>query len=152
MQYKSKNERLYHLRHINYNLYLFNVARGPSQYKDAALPYYNNHGRLTFILMEILYLRRRSLYWDRPQGVLCMSSQQYLPQHWNGSKRLPTLHCHRQPDCLFNRLLMRRSKKTPKLRVTDLCEGNSPVIGEFPAQRASNAENVSIWWRHHRKL
>ena len=25
----------------------------------------------------------------------------------------------------------------------------SPVTGEFPAQRASNAENVSIWWRHH---
>ena len=22
-------------------------------------------------------------------------------------------------------------------------------IGEFPAQRTSNAENVSIWWRHH---
>ena len=29
-----------------------------------------------------------------------------------------------------------------------LCEGNSTVTGEFPAQRASNAENVSIWWRH----
>ena len=27
------------------------------------------------------------------------------------------------------------------LRVTDLCAGNSPVTGEFPAQRASNAEN-----------
>ena len=27
--------------------------------------------------------------------------------------------------------------------------GNSPETGEFPAQRASNAENVSIWWRHH---
>ena len=26
---------------------------------------------------------------------------------------------------------------------------NSPVTGEFPAQRASNAENVDIWWRHH---
>ena len=26
--------------------------------------------------------------------------------------------------------------------VTDLCQGNSPVTGEFPAQRASNAENV----------
>ena len=26
---------------------------------------------------------------------------------------------------------------------------NSPVTGEFPAQMASNAENVSIWWRHH---
>ena len=28
-------------------------------------------------------------------------------------------------------------------------EGISPVIGESLAQRASNAENVSIWWRHH---
>ena len=27
--------------------------------------------------------------------------------------------------------------------------GNSPRTGGFPAQRASNAENVSIWWRHH---
>ena len=27
--------------------------------------------------------------------------------------------------------------------------GNLPVTGEFPAQMASNAENVSIWWRHH---
>ena len=32
---------------------------------------------------------------------------------------------------------------------TGLCVGNSPVTGEFPAQRASNAENVSISWRHH---
>ena len=27
--------------------------------------------------------------------------------------------------------------------------GISPGTGEFPAQRASYAENVSIWWRHH---
>ena len=40
-------------------------------------------------------------------------------------------------------------KKTSKLCVTGLCEGKSPMTGEFPAQRASNAENVSIWWRHH---
>ena len=38
-----------------------------------------------------------------------------------------------------------------KLRVTGLCTGNSPVTGEFPAQMASNAEYVSIWWRHHVK-
>ena len=25
----------------------------------------------------------------------------------------------------------------------------SLVTGEFPAQRATSAENVSIWWRHH---
>ena len=29
-----------------------------------------------------------------------------------------------------------------------LCKGNSPVTGEFPAQRASNAVKASIWWRH----
>ena len=36
-----------------------------------------------------------------------------------------------------------------KLRVTGLCAGNPPGTCEFPAQMASNAENVSIWWRHH---
>ena len=45
-------------------------------------------------------------------------------------------------DCLLNRLFGRRSKKTSKLRVTGLCAGNSPGAGEFPAQKASNAENV----------
>ena len=43
----------------------------------------------------------------------------------------------------------RRSKKTSKLRVTGLCEMNSPGTGEFPSQRSSNAVNVSIWWRLH---
>ena len=52
-------------------------------------------------------------------------------------------------DCLLNGLFKRRSNKTSKLRVIGLCEGNSLVTGEFPAQMASNAENVSISWRHH---
>ena len=57
---------------------------------------------------------------------------------------------HQPHDCLLNRLFRRRSKKTSKLLcVTGLCEGNSPVISEFPAQRALNVENVSIWWRYH---
>ena len=42
-----------------------------------------------------------------------------------------------------------RSKKTSKLHVTGLCAGNSLVTGEFPAQRATNADNISIWWRVH---
>ena len=49
----------------------------------------------------------------------------------------------RPHDCLLNRLFKRKSKKTSKLHVTGLCEGNSPVTGEFAPQRASNAENVS---------
>ena len=57
---------------------------------------------------------------------------------------------NQQPHhCLLSRLFRRRSKKTSKLRVAGLCVGNSPGTGEFPAQMASNAENASIWWRHH---
>ena len=59
---------------------------------------------------------------------------------------------HQPRHCLLNRLFRGRSKKTSKLRVTGLCAGNSPLTGEFPAQRASNAENVSIWWRHRDKI
>ena len=41
---------------------------------------------------------------------------------------------HQPHDCLLNRSFMRRSKKTSKLHVTGICEGNSPVTGEFPTQ------------------
>ena len=56
---------------------------------------------------------------------------------------------HQPHHWLLNCLFGHRSKKTSKLRVTGLCAGNSPGTGEFPAQMASSAENVSIWWRHH---
>ena len=59
---------------------------------------------------------------------------------------------HQHHDCLLNGLFRRWLKKTWKLCVTGLCArnaGNSPGTGEFPAQMASNAENVSTWWRHH---
>ena len=56
---------------------------------------------------------------------------------------------HQPHDCLLKRLSWRWWKETSKLRVTGLCAGNSPVTGEFPAQRASDAENVFIWWHHH---
>ena len=60
---------------------------------------------------------------------------------------------HNGHDSVSNhRLFRRRSKETSKLRVTGLCAGNLPGTGEFPAQMTSNAENVSIWWRHHGKL
>ena len=59
----------------------------------------------------------------------------------------------------LNRLFRHRSKKTSKLCVTGPCEGNSVVTGEFPAQRARNAEMFPFndvimyicnnpWWRH----
>ena len=68
------------------------------------------------------------------------------------------LWCHNERDgisndqCLnylLNCLFRCRSKETSKLRITGLCKGNSPVTSEFPAQRASNAEHIFIWWHHH---
>ena len=55
---------------------------------------------------------------------------------------------HRRLDCLLNRWFRHRSEKISMPHVTGLCEGNPPVTGGFPSQRTSNAENVSIWWRH----
>ena len=42
---------------------------------------------------------------------------------------------------------MKENIKAPP-RHWPLC-GEFTGTGEFPAQMASNAENVSIWWRHH---
>ena len=56
---------------------------------------------------------------------------------------------HQPHHCLLNPLFRRKWKKTSKLRITGLCAGNSPMTGEFPTQMGSNAENVSIRWRHH---
>ena len=71
-----------------------------------------------------------------------------LSLHWRHNE--PDGVSNHQPrDCLLNCLFKCRSKKTSKLRVTGLCVENSPGTGEFSAQKASNAENVFIWWRHH---
>ena len=50
---------------------------------------------------------------------------------------------------VYSTVIQTQIKKICMLRVTGLCARNSLVTGEFPAQMASNAENVSIWWRHH---
>ena len=91
--------------------------------------------------------------------VKCVNKDGHSQLYWRACNMLWTLlwrhsGCdgvsnHQPNDCLLNRSFRPRSKKTSKLRVTDICAGNSPVTGEFPAQMASNAENVSIWWRHH---
>ena len=80
----------------------------------------------------------------------------FVAFYWHNSNTLQWRHNghdsvsnHQPRDCLLNRLFRRQSKKTSKLRVIGLCVGNSPGTDEFSAQMASNAENVSIWWRHH---
>ena len=79
-------------------------------------------------------------------GYMCVFLVKSLISYLHLSLSCITLLSNHQPhDCLLKRLFRLRSKKTPKLRVTGLSDGNSPVTGEYPAQRASNVENVSIW-------
>ena len=73
---------------------------------------------------------------------------QWTALQWRHNGR-DSVSNHQPYDCLLNRLFRRRSKKTSKIRGIGLCAGNSPVTGKLPAQMASHAENVSIWWRHH---
>ena len=72
---------------------------------------------------------------------LCASYRSVHTLQWRHNGRGGVSN-HQRHDWLLNRLFRRRSKKTPKLRVTGFCAENSPVTG-------SNTENVSIWWRHH---
>ena len=67
---------------------------------------------------------------------------------WHDYNERDGVSNHRRLDCLRNRLFRRRSKKTSKLCYTCLYEGTPPVTGGFPSQRTSNAQNVSILWRH----
>ena len=84
--------------------------------------------------------------WEKLMGNLRIIRTYPLQWRHNGRDSVSN---YQPPVCLLSRVIRRRSKKTSKLRVTGLCVGNSPETGEFPAQRASNAENTSIWWRHH---
>ena len=86
-------------------------------------------------------VRRLRMYWDVYMYIV-------VPLQWRHNER-DGVSNHRRVHGLLNRLFRSRSKKTSKLRVTGLCEGNSPVTDEFPSQRASNTENVSIRWRHY---
>ena len=91
----------------------------------------------------LYYIFNGSSQWKQ---VFLMGSPDTL--RWRHNE-LDGVSDHQPHDCLFNRLFGRRSKKTSKLRVTGLCAGKSPGTGESPTQKASKAENVSIWWRRH---
>ena len=96
----------------------------------------------------ILWIFSRAALWDAYSSVnrnvgSAMSAKHYSKVICKGISSQLLL------DCLLNSIFRRRSKKTLKLRVTGLCEGNPPYTGGFSSQGASNAENFSIWWRHH---
>ena len=69
------------------------------------------------------------------------SIKNFLQYHYSDVIMENKVSSNHQPYyCLLTRLFGSRSNDTFKLRVTSRCSGNAPVT--------SNAENVSIWWRH----
>ena len=81
------------------------------------------------------------------EDITYVASSVICTLHWRHNER-DGVSNDQTNDCLIKRLFGHRSKKPCKLRVTGLSAGNSPVTGKFPVQRASNADNVSIRWRH----
>ena len=111
------------------------------------------HGIISMLAWCCDYLYKTLFKFNLTPASVCMEmcgvqvvSPRSLRWRHNGCDSVSN---HQPRDCFLNRLFRRRSKKTSKLRATGLCVGNSPGTGEFPAQMASNAENVSIWCRHH---
>ena len=93
----------------------------------------------------ITHIENRAVIWLQHKKK---HVEWYMSGHWRHDER-DSVSNHRHLDCLLNRLFRRRSKKTSKPRVTGPCEKNSPVTGDFPAQKDSNVEYVFILWRHH---
>ena len=90
----------------------------------------------------------RPAYWDPFRaGILSrlrLSWQTSLKRRHNERDGVSNQQPH---DCLFNRLFKAQIKENIKARRHWPLWGE--FTGDFPVQRASNAENVSIWWCHH---
>ena len=131
------------------------LERNTMKYQN--LPFWLNFDTVNFV--QHLYNRHRvgcipRLRWFLVEiATVCpvvshLNPLLVVPLRWRHHEH-DSVSNHQPYHCLLNCLFRHRSKKTSKLRVIGLCVGNSPGTGEFPAQMASNAENVSIWWRHH---
>ena len=98
----------------------------------------------------------RDYLWCSYMVLTCQSPDYHMmfsqvpisPLQWHHKGR-DSVSNHQPQDCLPNSLFGCRSKKTWKLNITGFCAWNSLGTGEFPAQRASYVENVSIWWHYH---
>ena len=104
-----------------------------------------------YIIYEWMFMHfsNQSGYWRNTDTTIhrltkTRRNEMTMSLQWrhNGRDGVSNYQPH---HCLLNRLFRHRSKKTSKLQVTGLCEGKSPATGEFPSQRANNAENVSIF-------
>ena len=83
-----------------------------------------------------------------PKPITCNLLHEHLALQWRHN-RLDSVSNHRASRLFTQQFIRAQIKETLKApRHWPLC-GEFTVTGEFPAQRARSAENVSIWWRLH---
>ena len=82
---------------------------------------------------------KSNIVCDTRETMFLLVSTWYLWGILQHRQQVAILHC------LLNCWFKRSSKKTSKLHVTGLRAWHSPVTSVFLAQKASNAENVSIF-------
>ena len=80
------------------------------------------------ICMEIENNNRIQRRWNNKR-----TAGNQLPLQWRHSE-CDGVSNHQRLDGLLNHLFRRGSKKTPKLRVTGICEGNSPMTVTSPTK------------------
>ena len=94
---------------------------------------------ITKFLIYVMTSGNTFAYWDSMSLQLWLwmrgpRNMQQTPLQWRYNER-DGVSKHRRFNSLLNRLFRRRSKKTSKLRLMGLCEGNPPVTGGFPSQK-----------------
>ena len=82
------------------------------------------------VASQLIYYSYELMGLQAPNS-LCNESPFQTTLQWRHNVR-DDLSNYQCLHCLFRRLFRRRSKKTSKLRVTGLCEGNRPETGSFP--------------------
>ena len=108
--------------------------------------FFSHYISFYYYILSIKTTERK--YQESQKYTACNNGFSY---HYIGVMSAVASQITRLPIVYSSVYSKRRSTKISKRRVTGLCEGDSTITGKFPAQMASNAKNVFIWWRHHIK-
>ena len=118
----------------------------------------SKHGENTKIPVNQMvgaFCMKPKVRWDH----FCSNvTRPHITLQWRCNER-DGVSNHQPHDCLLNRLFRRRPKKTPKLHVTGLCAGNSPVKGTVTRKMFQFDDivmvddddditmiNITYWW------
>ena len=127
----------------NFYLRIFHIFNNSQQGDTLYYTYplfagYTHRGIYECHVMLLIWLTTR-LFFDLKRRLTKGSGPYFIALHWHHNE-CDGVSNHQPHDCLLTRLFRRRSKKNSKLPVSGLCEGNLSATGEFPPQRASNAD------------